>query len=298
MNPTEQPIVPVAGARYRGIVWCSLGLASVLLVGLYAAVGFLWLPRFIAKDLPTWLTQRYGLHLTLGSLDFNPFHFDLEAKNLVLRAADGAPLLRVENLSVNYAPLGLLHRTFAFDHITVSGLHVDLVLAKDGTLNIVELLKRLAPPVSEHSAGLGRLVVDRLAVQGSVRFSDLRGLTPATTSISPISFSMSGLSTVSKLKATQTLSATLPDGTTLREHGDLVLEPVFSAEGQFALQGVQAKNWLPFIQNDLRIKRLEGSAALSANYRYATAGGLQLEDAALHVADLLLEASGLSLIHI
>ena len=248
-------------------------------------------PRLVARDFPAWLLQRYGLHLTFGSIDFNPFRFDFEAKDLDLSDADGAPLLQAASLAINYAPAGLFRHTWTFDHVTVTGFRADLALAKDGSLNLVELVKRLVPS-DKSSTGLPWIAIDRLSVLGSVKFSDLRGATSAITSILPISFGMR-FSTVPGEKSKQTFSATLPDGATLREHGELVLKPALSVQGKFALQGVQAKHWLPFIQNDLRIARLEGNTDLSATYRYGADEGLQLDNATLHVGDLLLEASGL-----
>jgi hypothetical protein len=293
VKATEQTMVPAAVDRRWRIALAGSVLALVMVVGIYAAVGFWWVPRLIAKDLPPWLAQRYGLQLTLGPVDFNPFHFSLQAKNVRIRSSDGAPLLRAESLAVGYTPSGLLHRTWTFDHVTVSGLHLDLVLAKDGKLNLVKLLDRLTPPATQPSAAPPRITLDRFTLsQGSMLFSDMRGPTPASVSVGSISFSAQGVSTVPGQKATQTLTATLPDGATLDAQGALVLEPALSAQGHFSLQGAQAKNWLPFARNDFRIERVEGSVSATSNYRYDVAQGLQLDDLAIHVADLLLEASG------
>ncbi len=289
----EQTTAPAAAHRRWRIALAGSALALVVLVGLYAAAGFWWVPRLIAKDLPPWLAQRYGLQLTLGPVDFNPFRFNLEAKNVVIRDSDGAPLLRAQSLAVGYAPSGLLHRTWTFDNVTASGLHVDLVLGKDGKLNLLQVLASLAPPGVPPSAAPPRIAIDRFAVsRGSMLFSDLRGPTAATALVSPIAFSARGISTLAGQQATQTLTATLPDGATVQQQGELVLEPALSAQGQLSLQGVQAKSWLPFARNDLRIGRLEGSLGISAKYSYGAAQGLQLDDLAIQVADLLLEASG------
>lgn len=282
----------LAGRRMGGVLlWVAVAIA--VLVGLYAVVGFWWLPRLVAADLPPWLAQRYGLRLTLGPVRFNPFNFNLEAKNVALHTSDGAPLLQAESLSAAYAPSGLFHRTWTLSRLTVTSPTLDLVRAKSGAFNLLELLDRLAPPGAAPSGTPPRVAIDRLeVVRGRVKFSDLRGPTATTALISPIAFSMSDLSTVPGRTGTQTLDATLPDGATLHEHGDLVLEPALAAQGQFALLGLQARTWLPFVRNDFRIERLEGGVRLSASYAYGQDPGLRLSDAAIHLTDLLLAVPG------
>ncbi|MCY0386675.1 DUF748 domain-containing protein [Robbsia sp. Bb-Pol-6] len=271
--------------------WHKYGFAALALLGLlgiYAVAGFWGAPRLVETHLSPWLTQRYGLHLGLGRVRFNPFTFEIQADNVVLRNPGATPFLEIAHLAINDAPSALLHDTWKIDNVALTGMTVNLVLAKDGTFNLIELLHRLTPAGSAHTTTPRVMIAKLDIVRAGILFTDLHNAAPAKILMSPIALSMTNLSTLSAVKAKETLTAVLPDGTNLRSHGEIGLEPALSASGEFALNGLQASTWLPFLRGILRIDALKGRADLSARYAFTRTGSLQLADVALSLTDLAL----------
>src|SRR5215469_10154157 len=84
--------------RYRRYL---IGLAIVLvLVGAYAAVGFLAVPYFMRKEAVAFVRTHYGRTLKIGEIRFNPFTFALDVRQVALPDADGQTLLAFEHLRV------------------------------------------------------------------------------------------------------------------------------------------------------------------------------------------------------
>src|SRR6516225_7559134 len=84
--------------RYRRYL---IGLAIVLvLVGVYAAVGFLAVPYFIHKEAVDFVRTHYRRTLTVGEIRFNPFTLTLDVRRVALPDADGQTLLSFEHLRV------------------------------------------------------------------------------------------------------------------------------------------------------------------------------------------------------
>src|ERR1700747_1420481 len=85
--------------RYRRIV-IALAIAAVLL-GAYAAAGFLALPHFARQGLTDFVRSHYGRTLSVGEIHFNPFTLALDVRRLALPDADGQTLLAFERLYVD-----------------------------------------------------------------------------------------------------------------------------------------------------------------------------------------------------
>lgn len=268
-------------------------VAILALVAIYAALGFWAVPRIVEKKLPPWLAQHYGVQLTLGTLHFNPFRFAMEAGQLVLSEADGVPVLQAQRLAVNFDPGALFWREWKFDRVALGGMQLDLVVAQDGDLNLVDLVHRLVPARTAPAADTLRIEVGKIEVSGShVAFTDLRGKQPVKAVFGPLDLSMSDLSTLPGDKATYALNATLPGGASLQAQGELSLLPTLSATGHIAESGLNAAVMLPLLRNDLRIDRLQGRVALSADYSYAADQGLGLHNLELQASDIFLSTPG------
>ncbi len=85
--------------RYRRRL---IGLAIVaVLVGGYAAAGFLAVPYYARKGLQDFVHQHYGRTLTLGEIRFNPFTLALDVTGFSLPDADAQPLLAFRGLHVS-----------------------------------------------------------------------------------------------------------------------------------------------------------------------------------------------------
>src|SRR5262249_60791329 len=85
--------------RYRRYL---IALAIVLvLVGAYAAAGFLAVPYFARKYAQDFVRDHYRRTVSIGEIHFNPFTFDLDISGFSLPDVDGKPMLAFGRLYVD-----------------------------------------------------------------------------------------------------------------------------------------------------------------------------------------------------
>src|SRR5690242_8113575 len=84
--------------RYRRPL-IGLAIASVVL-GIYAAAGFLALPYYGRKALQDFVQQHYHRTLTLGAIRCNPFTLALDITGFSFPDADRQPLISFDRLHV------------------------------------------------------------------------------------------------------------------------------------------------------------------------------------------------------
>src|SRR6185312_10128912 len=155
----------VRGRRYLGLLAILAGL-----VGLYAAVGFLLVPRWTRSELVGLTARDFGRTLTVGDVSFNPFTRILDIRDFSFPDADGRPMISFGRLEVAVGISSLTHLAPSLNDIVLETPRVSAVVRRDGKLNLADLEKPFArpagakapPPASKPLA----LFVDRLAVTG------------------------------------------------------------------------------------------------------------------------------------
>src|SRR6516165_8365458 len=166
--------------RYRRYL---IGLAVVLvLVGAYAAAGFLAVPYFARKTAVNFVRTHYGRTLSIGEMRFNPFTLKLDIRRVALPDVDGQRLLSFEHLRVALQLASIWRLGPSFGDILLEQPYVRAVVRPDGELNLADLGKGFppAPPEAQKkSAPPPRLYIRRLAVlAGTVVFEDRPRATP------------------------------------------------------------------------------------------------------------------------
>lgn len=71
--------------------WRLLALAG-LLIGAYAAAGFLLVPYVARSVIEKYVTQDLKRHVSIGKISFNPFTFTTEIRSFALTEADNSPI--------------------------------------------------------------------------------------------------------------------------------------------------------------------------------------------------------------
>src|SRR5581483_5395489 len=172
----------------------------VLLIAVYAAVGFWAVPHFLRSGLTGFVSTHYKRALTLGEIRFNPFTFTLDVSDLSLPDSDGHPMLAFGRLHVDLEMKSLFKLGPSFREIVLERPQVRAVIRPDGALNLADLGKGFAPqPKSVKPAESARLYIDRFEViAGGASFEDLSHTTPFRAQFEPIAFELRNFSTRAK----------------------------------------------------------------------------------------------------
>jgi len=280
--------------RHRRVL-IGLAIAAVLLGG-YAAAGFLAVPYYARRGLQDFVRQHYGRSLTVAAIRFNPFTLALDVTGCSLPDADAQPLLAFERLHVSLQLASLWRFAPSFREILLERPYVRAVIRPDGALNLADLGKGFpaAPPQAQprESEPL-RLFIGRLAViSGTAAFEDQTR--PFRAEFKPIAFELRDFSTSTRTGNDYTLNAASPEGERLIWSGTVHLAPV-SSHGTFEIADLQARTLWRYLRESLPFEIPSGVIAIKGDYDLASAGsapGLKLNVRDTLVTDLGVRPNG------
>src|SRR5487761_182449 len=130
----------------RGRRWLVILAVLAGLVGLYAAVGFLLVPRWTRSELVGVTARDFGRTLSIGDVSFNPFTWKLQITDFSLPDADGRPMVSFGRLEVAVGISSVPRLAPSLSDIILDGPHVNAIVRRDGKLNLADLEKPSAQP--------------------------------------------------------------------------------------------------------------------------------------------------------
>lgn len=176
----------------------------VVLVGLYAAAGYVGVPFGVRWAVDNYLPSAMGgRNATLDDVTFNPWTWQLDVKGLRVESANRPQnhVLALESLSTKVSFSSITQMAPIVDFITVKGLSAQLTANEKNN-------KETAQKVEETSSGSGGLPAFSLSnirvTDSSVRFTNPKA--GATVNITDINFELPVISTL----ATKSLGTMAP----------------------------------------------------------------------------------------
>jgi uncharacterized protein involved in outer membrane biogenesis len=276
--------------RYRRYLIAS-GLV-VLLIGAYAAAGFLAVPHFARKTVTDFVHTHYGRTLTLGEIHFNPFTLALDVRGVALPDADGKTMVSFQRLHVKAQLASLWRLAPSFSEILLEQPFLRAVIRPDGALNLADLGNGFPPrPKPQKPSPPMKLFIQRFAViAGSSTFEDQTHPTPFRAEFKPIAFELRDFSTTAGTANDYALNAASPEGERLIWSGNVRLDPV-SSHGVFEVADLHARTLWNYVRESVPFEIDSGVIAVKGDYDLtAGAGPLSLE---LNVHDTTVTNLGL-----
>jgi hypothetical protein len=260
--------------RYRRYL---IGLAIVVvLVGAYAAAGFLAVPYFARKSAVNFVRTHYGRTLSIGEIHFNPFTLTLDIRRVALPDADGQRLLSFEHLRVALQLASIWRLGPSFGDILLEQPYVRAVMRRGGELNLADLGKGFppSPPQAQKKpAQPPRLYIRRLAVLGGTAvFEDHTRATPFRAEFKPIVFELRDFSTRSATGDGYALEAASPEGERLMWNGTVRLAPLAS-RGVFEVADLKARTVWNYVRDSVAFEIPAGTIAVKGDYELGGAPG-------------------------
>src|SRR5690242_16205875 len=184
----------------RGRRWLAILAVLAGLVGLYAAVGFLLVPRWTRSELVGFASRDFGRTLSIGDVTFNPFTWTLGITDFSFPDADGRPMISFGRLTVAVGISSVPRLAPTLTGIVLDSPHVSAIVRRDGRLNLADLEKPFAQPAQAKPQPSGskslELFLDRLVVtNGSATYEDDSRPAPFHLDLDPIGFELRNFST-------------------------------------------------------------------------------------------------------
>lgn len=239
---------------------------AVLLVGLYAAAGYLWAPGLIRKEARAWAKEKLNQDLEIGEVKVDPFRFTVDIAGIAIPAK--APMVRVKSLHVNFAAGSLFKDSYRFDAIRLVEPEVNAILREDGRLNLLALVP---PPSADPMPAV--LIADLDVVRGKALLADHSRPGRPQTLLTPIGFHLQNLHTTRDEGGAFRLQGVSDAEEEFVWKGRLSMAPVASSGG-LAIRNLKAASVQKFAGEMLPAELKAGSidADLSYVVGYGDAG--------------------------
>lgn len=196
----------------------------VILVGLYAAAGYIGVPAGVRWAVSNVLPDALGgRDATVGDVSFNPWNWSLEINDLAIKSAHAPKnnLLTLKHLSADLSGSTLTEMAPIVESITVDGFNMHLTANEANNKEAKKAVEK-APADASTSSGLPAFSLANVRVtNSSVRLKNAQN--GADVKITDIDFALPILSTLpssSKASITPKLSLKI-DGTPINAEGTL-----------------------------------------------------------------------------
>ena len=250
----------------------------ILLLVLYALVGFLLVPRLARSAIESYVHKDLGRHIAIAALRFNPFTFTAEMRHAVLTEADGATIASFDRLLVNAELSSVIHWAWTFKEIRIDRPSINVIVNADGSTN----LGKLAPstptnaraPIESSVIPAARIGVFSVH-DGSIRFEDRSRGKTFTATLQPIEFALHDFRTTLKFQNNYQFTGTTLAGERLAWSGQFTVRPLGSS-GRFAINELKAATVAAYLQDALPFDLPSGVLDMEGNYRLAIGSALEL----------------------
>ena len=254
----------------RGRRWLVILAVLAGLVGLYAAVGFLLVPRWTRSELVGVTARDFGRTLSIGDVSFNPFTWTLEITDFSLPDADGRPMISFGRLTVAVGISSVPRLAPTLTEIALDSPHVSAVVRRDGRLNLADLEKPFAHPAPAKTQPASsrpfKLFLERLAVtNGSATYEDDSRPTPFRLDLNPVAFELLNFSTTGSTAGRYHLTAAIGQGGRLDWSGTILAQPI-SLHGTLALDGLSARTVGTYLGPVLPAEISRGTVGLQGSF--------------------------------
>ena len=239
------------------------------LICVYALAGFVWAPRYLRQTLTEHVAKNLGVTPQVGEIKVNPFLVSVEIHDFSILDSQSSALLGFKRLYVEIGAMrSLLHWSPVFSDIEINEPYAHARISPTGSLNFSALKpKEPAPPPTEPSGPLPRLVVSRLTVtSGVMSYEDDSRPTPFTAELQPIEFDLRDFSTGSE-GGRFTLSGESLNKERLEWRGRVSLQPLAS-DGEFNVTNLQAVTIWKYLKDQLSLVVSSGVVGLDGHYDF------------------------------
>jgi Domain of Unknown Function (DUF748) len=254
--------------------WIVIGFFS------YTLCGFLLLPYVLKTQLIKYVEGTLHQQASLEVASFNPFLLRLGLQNLRITTPDQAPLLKLDELIVDFDTFGLFKGAWQFSTVSLTGAEVFAEIDSAGNLN----LNNLVPPPStniessrdeDKPATLPRLILKNIAInQARVYFKQLNRAEAFSIDLNPLNFNIANFSTLPEDDGRFSFDAKLSDRETLEFTGTLLLEPL-ALNGHFALNNIELGRGGDYLKELLLFSINEGTLSISSDFLLDNSGPAQ-----------------------
>lgn len=246
-------------------------LIAVVILLIYALIGFVVLPKVLQSKLPELIKTETGREASLERVEFNPFTLELSLQGFAMQEQDLQTFVSFSELFANVQFWSSLRQlALVLDVAKLTGPYVRLELLKGQQYNFSDLSSNEPAEQAEESNDSGAMfpiIFNKInLVQGKFELVNSLGDEFAATLIQNINIQLVQFSTLPNEDADLGFSMVFDGGGRLDWNGEFGINPVFS-KGRIMLDGLDYPNlWQLFLQDLVPFEWVNGSQLIAFNY--------------------------------
>ena len=248
-------------------------LALILVVGLYALLGFVVAPYLIKKYGVPAISQQLHRPVLLQDIQINPFLLSIRLVGFEIQESDQSAILGFDEFAIDFeGAASLFTQSYTFKEISLVLPFVSARILPDKKVNLLGLLPPPGekpaeePPPEKQKTAIPLVQVDMIQIRsGVVEFRDESKKKPVTIDVVPIEILLRNFSTKPGKDNPYALTAEFGQGETFSWNGSFSLEPLES-QGSLSLANINLVTFWKSVQD--RFKFDLRSAALDFDMRY------------------------------
>ncbi|WP_447597928.1 DUF748 domain-containing protein [Nitrospira sp. Nam80] len=254
--------------RFRHLI-----LTLILVVGLYALLGFVVAPYLVKRYGVQAVSEKLQRPVLLHDVQINPFALSIRLTGFEIQEPDHRAILGFDELFIDFeALISLFKQAYAFNEINVVLPFVSARILPDKKLNLLGLLPPRSetpppPPARAEKAEIPLVQVGLIQIQsGVLEFRDESKKKPVMIDVVPIEILLRNFSTKPGKENPYAFTAEFGQGETFSWNGTFSLEPLES-DGTISLANIDLLTFWRGVQD--RFKFDLKSAALDLDIRYS-----------------------------
>lgn len=264
----------------------NISAVVLVLVVIYALVGFVGLPWWLERALPERLDQHMGWQAEVEDIHVNPFTMSIEVLNLSARDGEDERVVAFDRLYTNLGVWRLATGVVALQNIELEEPYIRLDLLDDYRVNYARDWQANNPPAEksvadeEAAAEPARVYFGRVRIAGGeLLFRDFSQDGMEEFRVTPLDLALNDLATWQRDQAGSNYYLLAAVGSqTIEWEGDLSITPL-SSKGFIKLGGVSHSTLQHFLKPYLPYQLRNGSVTLSTEYELQSASELLLNTA-------------------
>lgn len=255
-------------------------LIAVVVVGLYALIGFVGLPYAIKTYVVPMVAEHLDRPVVVREVDINPFALSVRLAGVEIQETNQTPMLGFEEFFVNFQVSSLVRRAYVFDEIRLVMPFVSVRVLPGGKVNLLELVRPATEPEAaepgrppaddQHTQTVPPIEIGHLSIaQGVLEFRDESKPRPFALDIVPIKITLRNFSTRRGGENAYAFTAEIGQGETLAWEGTVSLDPLES-QGRVSLSGLKLKTLWQYVQDRFAFDLTDGVLNVSGRYHFDT----------------------------
>ena len=259
------------------------GLCFLIVV--YIGFGFTLLPIILKNQLIKNLDEKLTQKTTIEKIEFNPLILELKIHNFKISDSNDITTLSFKEFLVDFSALrSIKQQNIRFKDIALKDLFVNIIEAKDGNINLLNLLKPSTEEKAQNTENAEEknssdiaFLVSKLTLENASVSYQKQSDTPYNLSLNDINYTLYDLGTYKNALTSNSLMLKLNEHTNIMIGGAFKLQP-FKAYGKISIEDLRLKELLTY-KKDMLNADLDENANLNLilNYNLDTSTNLDLK---------------------